>query len=469
MREQIIQNGEVAVCDYCHSEKNPTIELNELAEQVHSVLEEHFSMTSPDPEGIDLLAAREGNWEQPGELVTDVIVNLINSSDELAESVREFLSEQYDPAGKDALIDPGPYDGDSQYEERAIDTYDFQESWASFRREILLHARFFNQSAKSALEHLFSGIERLTTHDGKPVVRVLGPEASVFRARIAKPNYTLEKILKAAPLSLGAPTGRYASAGRMNAEGISIFYGATDVDTCIAEIRAPVGSTVVIGQFFPLRELRLLDLTELKNVFLQGSLFDSAYTESYSRVHFLKRLEAELSQPVTPGAESRDYIPTQVVAEYLGSHPDMKLDGVMFASSQITPLENTGTGSKEEQSGKNIVLFSHACGLESYDIPDGTEIKVSFNVGNPVDPDYSIWIWEKVPNSTEQEEKVNPKRSRLELWELLQPSEPVEEQLGARIRLDMESIQVRTIESVSYKTFSIDVSRHRSNSRNTDF
>ena len=35
----------------------------------------------------------------------------------------------------------------------------------------------------------------------------------------------------------------------MNAAGISVFYGAMEEETCIAEARAPVGSYVVIGRF----------------------------------------------------------------------------------------------------------------------------------------------------------------------------------------------------------------------------
>ena len=35
----------------------------------------------------------------------------------------------------------------------------------------------------------------------------------------------------------------------MNAPGIRAFYGAMEESTCLAEIRAPVGSHVVVGRF----------------------------------------------------------------------------------------------------------------------------------------------------------------------------------------------------------------------------
>ena len=46
--------------------------------------------------------------------------------------------------------------------------------------------------------------------------------------------------------------------GRMNAAGISVFYGATDDETAIAGVRPPVGSWVATATFEVIRPLRLL-------------------------------------------------------------------------------------------------------------------------------------------------------------------------------------------------------------------
>jgi hypothetical protein len=61
----------------------------------------------------------------------------------------------------------------------------------------------------------------------------------------------------------------------------------------------------------------------------------------------------------------------------------------------------------EEQQGKNVLLFSHACGLERYNIPDGTEIEVHRGFGDPDDLNHSIWICETVPASSKQEDNVS--------------------------------------------------------------
>lgn len=469
LRHQINDAGVVGQCKYCQSSQNPTINFDDLAEQVHSVLEEHFQMTSPEPEGAsDLLAAKFGHWEQSGEPVTYAIMNLIDSSEDLAEDIRDYLSEKYDPYGKDAMFDPCAYDSDTHYEESKIDTYEFQESWSSFRKEVLSRSRFFNPKAKSALDHLFQGIATLVTHDGDPVVRVFTQEDLIYRARVAKTEKEVETILKSAPDSLGPPPSEYASGGRMNAEGISVFYGATDIETCIAEVRAPVGSYVVSGRFLPLRDLRILDLTRLEKVFIQGSLFDHNHSESLSRVHFLKRLQAELSQPVIPGSESRDYLPTQVVAEYLGTHPEMNLDGVMFSSSQIS--NGVGEDAPENDGGKNVVLFSHACQLEPYNLPKGTNIDVTLIIGDPDDPMNDFYISEQVPaEPPEQEGKGSVQHEFFDSLNPLDEEDHTGMEVDPDLRLAMESIETRRVQGVSYQTFSFGVTRHRYDPEDIEF
>ena len=105
----------------------------------------------------------------------------------------------------------------------------------------------------------------------------------------------------------------------MNAAGIPVFYGALDEDTCVAEVRAPVGSYVVVAKFEVLQPLRLLDFDSLKKVYVEGSHFDPDYAWRLGRASFLERLVREMSRPVMPGDEAFEYLVTQAVAEYLAT------------------------------------------------------------------------------------------------------------------------------------------------------
>nr|WP_282103289.1 RES domain-containing protein [Pseudomonas sp. PNPG3] len=70
------------------------------------------------------------------------------------------------------------------------------------------------------------------------------------------------------------------------------------------------------------------------------------------RRNFLRYLHRVITLPVLLGLE-RDYLTTQVIAEYLATHCIPQIDGVVFKSAQ----KGTST---------NIVRFSHvACAPES--------------------------------------------------------------------------------------------------------
>ena len=46
----------------------------------------------------------------------------------------------------------------------------------------------------------------------------------------------------------------------MNAAGVPAFYGATDVDTCVAELAIPIGGAAIVGKFELLEPVHVLDL-----------------------------------------------------------------------------------------------------------------------------------------------------------------------------------------------------------------
>jgi hypothetical protein len=148
-----------------------------------------------------------------------------------------------------------------------------------------------------------------------------------------------------------------------------MYYGAFDADTCVAEIRAPVGSSVVIGKFEIVRPLRLLDLDAFRHIFVQqASFFDPGFRGLRDKAYFLKRLVSIMSRPVMPSDEDFEYLPTQAVAEYLSEKIEPRLDGLIFPSSQ-----RGGTG-------ENVVLFRRAATIKPDDT-DNMELKTDFGWG----------------------------------------------------------------------------------------
>jgi RES domain len=239
----------------------------------------------------------------------------------------------------------------------------------------------------------------------------------------------------------------------MNAAGISVFYGALDLDTCVAEMRAPVGGSVVAGRFEVIRSVRLLDMDALAQVYIKGSHFDPQFGVQRARAAFLSCLVQMISRPVMPNDETFEYLPTQVIAEYLATKVTSPVDGILFRSSR------TGGGSR------NIILFNHACSAEQDDTPPGTTFDVIMGSGPEDDPDPTVMVWEKLPPPEPPPEPVG-------LFGTLTHSvrrppvdrEPDEGWLPDRaptLRLDPTSVFVLRVKSIQYECEQARVFRSR--------
>ena len=223
-----------------------------------------------------------------------------------------------------------PYSPGAWFIERETDTSDFRSVWRDFKRETHSRARYFGAITMATLDKIFGNLDSLTTFWDKPVIREIKPdepEGSIWRARIAYSDLEVKSILKSLGSQLSPPPSDKATAGRMNAEGIPVFYGALEEQTCVAEVRAPVGSFVILGKFDLLQPVRILDLLALSNAYSDVSQFDPDYIEQRSREAFLAELVGEMGRPVLPHEEAREYIATQVVSEYLANRIQPSLHG----------------------------------------------------------------------------------------------------------------------------------------------
>jgi len=231
----------------------------------------------------------------------------------------------------------------------------------------------------------------------------------------------------------------------MNASGISVFYGAMDPETCIAEARAPVGSYVILGRFELIKPVRLLDLDALTQIITKESWFHPEFTMRTSRAAFLAQLVREISRPIMPRDEEFEYLPTQAVAEYLASCVEPPLDGIVFHSAQT------------DGKGRNIVLFHHASRVEPHKLPDGGSIEVDMGWVADDDYDSTITITECHP-AKKTKQKMPPDEDRKwpffsRLPDLGPPSMTDEDYAANRVptlKLDIKNINLFRITGVTY-------------------
>ena len=155
-----------------------------------------------------------------------------------------------------------------------------------------------------------------------------------------------------------------------------------------------------------------------------------------------------------PNDETFEYLPTQVIAEYLATKAIPTFDGVVFRSSQ--------TGGE----GRNVVLFNHAAAAVLDNVPPGTDFTLWMGSGSDDDFDPTIMIFESVPAP------ATPKPIEL-FGMMLSPPDPIPPDREPDVawlphrertlRLDIDSVELVRVSATRYECEKRAVMRIRTN------
>ena len=457
LSDKVKAEGASVYCDYCGN-RRAAKNLEWVANRIDEVVQQHFELTPGYPvDPFELFLASKGDWERRGESVEYLIAEIASLEERIAHDLTDILSNRQSyEAGK--YGEENPYGPEAMYEEREPFDLGFRLTWTEFRREIQSRSRFFSAGVEEMLADIFGDLTVLKTSGERPVIREINPQDQnhfVWRGRIAQSPQEIETILKSPAQELGPPPSRSAKARRMNAQGISVFYGATKQSTCVSELRPLVGNSIVIGRFELLSPARLLDLGALSEVYVHSSYFDPEYAVHKVRAAFLRHLVTDISRPILPEDEPLEYLPTQVVAEYLAQKAEPNFDGIIYPSSQ--------TGG----SGENVVLFNHSSRVEPYALPVGSSVEVDIPTKKQVDDDDfydGISVSETVPSKINEEgpptgDGATRGRTIRAFTDYL--LEAPEDDRNAKLRLDTERVEVLDIKAASYNSTKRSVIRNR--------
>ena len=200
---------------------------------------------------------------------------------------------------------------------------------------------------------------------------------------------------------------------------------------------------MVLVKFDLLSPIRVLDLNELSIVYSDFSHFDPNYIEKRSRVRFLKKLVGEMSRPVMPYEEAREYIATQMVSEYLANRFEPRLHGIIFSSAQ------TGGG------GHNIVLFNGAHSVEADEPGPGFRVRIPPRPGIPQPGTES---------SKDSLIQTEPQRAIRETELGVEGPTTIDQETpgshgNSILRLDPQSLKVLAISGVKYEAQALPLNR----------
>ncbi len=453
----ISKEGTDALCDYCGNQ-DKCFPMSRICDEVHGAFDRHFSRARMEMNSYEWAMHKDPDssfeFEPGGEQTIYAIMGVADVSETVASDIQEVLAERFGDFDADQLGETTEYDSELHYEEVRPNDREWHRAWLSFERSLKSEARFFSGHALQVLNSVFEGIGTMTTKRGGPLVVEGGPGTAyehLFRARAFQSREKLEAALLRPDKEIGPPPSAFAASGRMNARGISAFYGATDPETAIAEVRPPVGSKVAIGKFRLIRSIRLLDLTALRGATApKGSFFDPSYADTISRMSFLRDLSRRMSRPVMPDDQEFEYLPTQAVADFLATDMVGPLDGITFPSVQA--------GGEAQ----NVVLFHKASLVQKIVIPTDTETAV-YQERTDEDgsyPEYSV-TWRLPPDK-----KPEPPQSHtfgdplMGMWTVPAAAEDDMDFGSARLEtltISSKDLEVRHIDAVRFDTEDFEV------------
>jgi len=454
---EILASGKRRKCSYCKN-TNKSYSIEKLSERIETAFTYHYSRTSDQPTALQNLMISDDEstyeFERDGEQTTYAIMNAADIPENAAIDVQIILEDKYSDFESDKLNIETEFSSDAYYTKKGTRDDEWCEGWQSFENSLKSEARFFNLEATTHLTNVFNEIETKSTGDKQPLILGVGPGTnidSVFRARVFQSEIKLKTALAYPDQHLGPPPGPLARAGRMNAHGISVFYGATDSNTALAETRPPVGSRVLVAQFEIIRPLRLLDLTALGGVQSTGSIFDPEYIRRLEHEMFLRSLSERITRPVMPDDEALEYLATQAVADFLSTGRRTTFDGIIYPSVQVA------------KTGKNIVLFNKSARIEQTAKQNGAEISVRLGY---FDEDGFVTDYAVTETTPHQYIEHSTRHDNNELPSKILSEENNNSSLNhtdnrkPALRIIIDSINVHEIKCVSFETNKNSVLRH---------
>jgi hypothetical protein len=211
--------------------------------------------------------------------------------------------------------------------------------WSDFREQVM-HKRRFTFLVPSAagtavreygeippedmLAALANGIAQAD------LIQVVPQGTAFWRARPHNESQSFDHAKE-----LGSPPPMFARTNRMSAAGISAFYGASAKQVAIDEVRgyAEPDQVITVAKFVLSRPITIVDLVGLPPV---PSLFDAANRDRRPATRFLHSFAADVAQISRPDDRQHlDYVPTQIVSEYLRfQHPSGPVGGLRWRSTK---------------------------------------------------------------------------------------------------------------------------------------
>jgi hypothetical protein len=347
--QQVVENNlKEKKCDFCGcvAKKAPiAAPFDSVMRVIHDTVTQYWAHASGEPIAWD---QEEGSYAGDTWDTWDLVHDVIPFPPSEKENVLEYI---VDRLGNETWCEKSPYS--------LTGAKHYSYSWDTFCHAVKHETRYFFSSMPSDefAEHIpvSQMLDKLSEMiAGAQIETTLPADTQFHRFRVHKAR---ERCVTWD--ALGSPPPERCVSNRMSAAGISVFYAGMDFETAHAETAANLKRTdprvLTVGVWTNTRPLKVLDLSKFPAIpeFYQIPRYDR------DPIVFLNHFVEEIRNPVKhDGHEHIDYVPTQILTEYLQRSyralDNRPLDGIIYKSAQ-------------RRRGRSIVIFASHRDLD----PDG--------------------------------------------------------------------------------------------------
>jgi hypothetical protein len=331
--KSVIKNAETeeSPCSFCG--RRPSTELDEVMEIIGNAVADYYNRAVEEAPYESAEGGYQGvtydTWE-----VMFAMISHISNRDDVIDTVTEA------------------FDDDIWVERNMFSLNGVQKYVASWEQ--------FCEAVKDEAEHGPGGEPEEEDHDTISVSAMLEELAEIVQESGMIRTLPADRVMYRVRAhrrseectnreTLGPPPSDKAPTNRMSAAGVSVFYGAFERATAVAEasVSMPAGREWILtaGAWQCARSLQVLDLSELPPV---PSLF-AASREWRGALLFLREFVKSIRAPVVhDGGEHIEYVPTQILTDHFRKEV-AALDG--------SPLDGIVYPSARRLGGKSLVVF----------------------------------------------------------------------------------------------------------------
>lgn len=308
-------NSKRGTCDYCHR-STQVIPVSCAQEIIHRTIDHYFA--APEHAGVPWV---DGEWGISSLDTQEVLDDLgFDPCDDLR---RDIL----DASSNDMWVEAAHGHWANRHEEDVL-----LDGWENFVSATKHQTRYHFRDAPPGRYR--DGVQvgemlQVLAECIEPLIKTVDEKDDLFRARILPPGQNVSAT------TMGPPPNEVASAGRMNPAGIPYFYAAFNRQTALFEVGDTNQTQAAVALFRPTRPLRIVNLAKIIKV---PSPFALDRRKERNDAMFLWGFTEAISRKVTKdGREHIDYVPTQIVCEYIAqvyrTSAGETIDGLMYSSA----------------------------------------------------------------------------------------------------------------------------------------